>query len=54
VLDIWGGQARMVEALRAREVVQRYSVLATYLTLTANVVNTMIARSVYRSDRGDG
>jgi NodT family efflux transporter outer membrane factor (OMF) lipoprotein len=47
VLDIWGGQARMVEALRAREDAQRYSVLATYLTLTANVVNTMIARAAY-------
>lgn len=47
VLDIWGGQARMVEALRAREDVQRYTVLATYLTLTANVVNAMITRAAY-------
>lgn len=47
VLDIWGGQARIVEALRAREDGQRYSVLATYLTLTANVVNAMIARAGY-------
>jgi NodT family efflux transporter outer membrane factor (OMF) lipoprotein len=47
VLDIWGGHARMVEALRARVDVQRYSVLATYLTLTSNVVNTMIARAAY-------
>ncbi|MFM0472169.1 efflux transporter outer membrane subunit [Paraburkholderia strydomiana] len=47
VLDIWGGHARMVEALRARDDVQRYGVLATYLTLTANVVNAQIARAAY-------
>jgi outer membrane protein TolC len=47
-VDIWGGQRRMVEALRARADAQRYTVLATYLTLTANVVNAMIARAAYR------
>ncbi|MFM0514084.1 efflux transporter outer membrane subunit [Paraburkholderia sp. RL17-373-BIF-A] len=47
-VDIWGGHRRMVEALWARADAQRYTVLATYLTLTANVVNAMIARAAYR------
>lgn len=49
-LDIWGGQRRMVEALQARVDAQRYTVLATYLTLTVNVVNAMIARAAYRDE----
>ena len=40
-VDIWGGQRRMVEALRARADAQRYTVLATGetrdLTLTRSV-----------------
>ncbi|MDR6203900.1 efflux transporter outer membrane subunit [Paraburkholderia graminis] len=49
-LDIWGGQRRMVEALQARTDAQRYTVLATYLTLTVNVVNAMIARAAYHDE----
>ncbi|MGF6812964.1 NodT family efflux transporter outer membrane factor (OMF) lipoprotein [Paraburkholderia sp. Clong3] len=49
-LDIWGGQRRMVEALQARADAQRYAVLATYLTLTVNVVNAMIARAAYHDE----
>lgn len=49
-LDIWGGQRRFVEGLRAQRDVARYSLLATYLTLTTNVVNTMIARAAYTDE----
>ena len=45
-LDIFGGQRR-VEKLQAQVDVPRYSLLATYLTLSANVVNTAIARASY-------
>lgn len=47
VPDLFGGQRRTVEALGARLDGQRYAVLATYLSLTANVVNTVIARAAY-------
>lgn len=46
-LDIFGGQRRAVESLRAQRDFQRYTVLATYLTLTGNIVNTVVARAAY-------
>lgn len=46
-LDVFGGQRRAVESLRAQVDFERYTVLATYLTLTGNIVNTMIARAAY-------
>ncbi|WP_074772511.1 efflux transporter outer membrane subunit [Nitrosospira multiformis] len=46
-LDVFGGQRRAVESLRAQRDFQRYTVLATYLTLTGNIVNTVIARAAY-------
>jgi NodT family efflux transporter outer membrane factor (OMF) lipoprotein len=49
-LDIWGGERRQVEALAAQADAQRYAVEAAYLTLSANVVNTMIARAAYRDE----
>ncbi|CAB3656424.1 Cation efflux system protein CusC [Paraburkholderia phenoliruptrix] len=49
-LDIWGGQRRQVEALAAQVEAQRYALAATYLTLAANVVNTMIARAAYSDE----
>ncbi|TDY50931.1 NodT family efflux transporter outer membrane factor (OMF) lipoprotein [Paraburkholderia rhizosphaerae] len=49
-LDIWGGQRRYVEALAAQTEAQRYAVQAAYLTLTTNVVNTVIARAAYRDE----
>ncbi len=48
VLDVFGGQRRTVEALSAQVDSQRYLVIATYLTLTTNVVNTTIAAAAYR------
>jgi len=49
-LDVFGGERRAVEALRAQADFQRYTVLATYLTLTGNVVNTVIAEAAYRAE----
>jgi NodT family efflux transporter outer membrane factor (OMF) lipoprotein len=46
-LDIFGGERRMVEGLKAQVDYQRYASQAAYLTLSANVVNTIIARAAY-------
>jgi NodT family efflux transporter outer membrane factor (OMF) lipoprotein len=49
--DLFGSQRRSVEALRAAADAQRYGVLAAYLALTANVVNTGVARCAYQAQR---
>ena len=49
VLDIFGGERRAVEALQAQTEYQQNLARAAYLTLTANVVNTCIARAAYAS-----
>jgi NodT family efflux transporter outer membrane factor (OMF) lipoprotein len=46
-LDVFGGARRTVESLRAQADYQRYESKAAYLTLSANVVNTSIARAAY-------
>ena len=46
-LDVFGGQRRAVESLQAQADVQAFTAAAAYLTLTANVVNTVIARAAY-------
>jgi NodT family efflux transporter outer membrane factor (OMF) lipoprotein len=46
-LDVFGGERRTVEGLRAQAGAQRYASMAAYLTLSANVVNTVIARAAY-------
>lgn len=47
LLDVFGGKRRTVEALQAQAESQRYAEQAAYLTLSANVVNTVIARAAY-------
>lgn len=47
-LDVFGGERRTIEGLQAQSDVQRAIVLGTYLTLSGNVVNTVIARAAYR------
>ena len=47
-LDVFGGERRAVEGLQAQVDVQRATVLGTYLTLTGNIVNTMIAQAANR------
>ncbi|MGA8707124.1 MAG: efflux transporter outer membrane subunit [Steroidobacteraceae bacterium] len=49
-LDVFGGQRRMVEGLRAEVDVARATERATYLTLTANLANTVIAKAAYRAE----
>jgi NodT family efflux transporter outer membrane factor (OMF) lipoprotein len=51
VPDLFGGQRRAVEALGALVDVQQYNLRATYLSLTANVVNAGIARAAYQAQR---
>jgi NodT family efflux transporter outer membrane factor (OMF) lipoprotein len=46
-LDVFGGKRRTVEGLRARADSQRYESKAAFLALSANVVNTSIARAAY-------
>jgi NodT family efflux transporter outer membrane factor (OMF) lipoprotein len=47
VLDVFGGERRTVEGLQAQADAQFYASKAAYLTLTANVVETSIARAAY-------
>ncbi len=50
VADVFGGARRRVEASHAQVELERGTTLATYTTLTANVVNTSIARAGYRAE----
>jgi NodT family efflux transporter outer membrane factor (OMF) lipoprotein len=50
VLDVFGGERRTIEGLRAQVDVQCFTLTAARLTLTANVVNTVIARAGYRAE----
>ncbi len=46
-LDVFGGERRSVEGLQAEVDYQTWQTQAAYLTLTANVINTAIARAAY-------
>lgn len=49
-LDVFGGQRRLVESLHAQVDVARAIEQGTYLTLSANVANTMIAKAAYQAE----
>ena len=49
-LDVFGGQRRAVEGLGAQVDYQRYLVLGTYIALSGNIINAMIARAAYREE----
>ena len=49
-LDVFGGQRRLVEGLHAQVDVAHANEQATYLALTGNIVNTVIARAAYRAE----
>ncbi|MGD1075295.1 MAG: efflux transporter outer membrane subunit, partial [Thermodesulfovibrionales bacterium] len=51
-LDVFGGERRTVEGLQAQVDLQRYTVLGTYLTLSGNIVNTIVAQAGYREEIG--
>lgn len=52
VLDLFGGERRAVEGLGAQVDAERFAARAAYLTLSANVVNTWIARAAYAAQVG--
>ncbi len=47
-LDVFGGERRAVEGLQAQVDYQHYTVLGTYLALSGNIVNAVIAKAAYR------
>jgi NodT family efflux transporter outer membrane factor (OMF) lipoprotein len=49
-LDVWGGERRMVEGLGAEVDVQYYTALGTYLTLSGNIVNAIVAEAAYSAE----
>jgi len=49
-LDLWGGQRRQIESLRAQMDDERYALAGTYVMLSGNVVNTLIAQAAYRAE----
>jgi NodT family efflux transporter outer membrane factor (OMF) lipoprotein len=49
-IDVFGGARRRVEGLRAQAEYQGYETKAAYLILSANVVNTSIARAAYAAE----
>lgn len=48
-VDLWGGERRQVEGLRAVVEAQRYALVGAQLTLASNVVDAVIAQAGYRS-----
>ena len=49
LLDIFGGVTRELEALQSQVDYQRYQLERTYLTLTANVVTTVVQEASLRA-----
>jgi NodT family efflux transporter outer membrane factor (OMF) lipoprotein len=50
VLDVFGGQRRLIEELHAEVDVAHANEQAAFLALTGNIVNTVIARAAYRAE----
>lgn len=49
-VDLWGGERRQVESLRAAVDAQRYTLAAAQVMLASNVADTLIAQSAYRAE----
>jgi len=49
-IDLWGGQRRQLEVLRAQVDDERFTLAGTYIMLSGNVVNTIIAQAAYRAE----
>ena len=47
--DLWGGQRRTVEGLRAQVDAQRYTLIGAYQMISGNVVNAVIAAAAYQA-----
>jgi NodT family efflux transporter outer membrane factor (OMF) lipoprotein len=50
VLDVFGGERRTVESLGAQVEVQYYNAQGTYLTLSGNIVNALVAEAAYSAE----
>jgi len=50
VLDVFGGERRTVEGLGAQVDVQYYNAQGTYLALSGNIVNAMVAEAAYQGE----
>jgi NodT family efflux transporter outer membrane factor (OMF) lipoprotein len=50
LVDVFGGARRRVESLHAAVDFEQDTVLAAYLSMTANIVDTSIARAGYRAE----
>lgn len=48
-LDVFGGERRQVESLRAQVDYQQFQLIAAYLTLTANIVTTAVSAASYKA-----
>ena len=49
-LDLWGGERRSVEALAAQRDAARFTMLGTFIMLTGNVVDAVVARAAYAAE----
>ena len=49
-LDVFGGERRNLESLEAQKELQGYIELGTYLTLTGNIINSVIAKAAYEAE----
>ena len=49
-LDVWGGERRMIEGLGAQAEMQYYNAEGTYLALSGNVVNAIVAEAAYEAE----
>ncbi len=49
-LDLFGGERRMVEGLASQVDLQRSLTQGTYLVLSGNIVNTLVARAAYQAE----
>ncbi|MFZ0890000.1 MAG: efflux transporter outer membrane subunit [Candidatus Binataceae bacterium] len=52
VLDVWGGERRTIQGLGAQVEVQYYNAEGTYLTLSGNIVNAIVAEAAYTAEIG--
>ena len=50
LLDVFGGERRTVESLGAQVSVQYYNLQGTYLSLSGNIVNAMVAEASYLAE----
>ncbi len=50
VLDVFGGERRTIEGLGAQADVQYYNVQGSYLALSGNIVNAVVAEAAYSAE----